>query len=1168
MEFELSGDVRTQTSGKPVVGVVVEAWDIPATESDSNRDKSSTTQPHAGSDNRPADQSGTDSSDSHAQRRQKEEWLFHQPSLGSDITKADGSFSIKVNRDDASTTELFVALAVLAPDGPRQNGGPSLLHLASRVRRVGAGSHRYAIVLPHDTASSIPSSSDSSIAPGAGMSAKASAAETAKSRAELTQGMSELRKTQATQLRSDRKEAKGRVQEALYNRATQSVLDSAGKLPVTFVRRDEKVRARTTALLRNTLNNNANGVVTNGLVDIGPEDAALLLNPADGSLLLKADGTPKATNEDIERLLFGRNHKDGPPTRLRRDVIAVAGRDRDLPYGSDDPTDDSETETPAEAGVEAPADKADEIKKYVWKLLHVTEQIGTPGGVPASRLTPTELGDQLQDLLLREGPAEAVAQFDFERLFLASDIANRHKPDHNLVNSLTDTALAIKTHGGDLDGYRAQGIDMLSAIENELQVLIAAQEDLSVKKAQEPLLKMKSFAGPKFVARGFFDGIREEIQEGLEQLAETLERAKKYRYASLPDFLEKLQELRREDYGFTAFGTDKGGRAATYGLVLTYTQNWRPKGHQAGDLVKTIPLAPRSSVKYQFRHKTGRTYTDKRAEASESAYSRESQDVNRDIYKIVRNSKLATNFELKVETGGGVPGVASTTTSSVWTTSAERSSESTKDTFREQIRKEAEQHKSNTSIEVSVTTSEETEISESREITNPNDELVVTYLFYELQRRFEVSERLTKVTPVVLVAQDLPDPSEIDESWVARHAWILRRVILDPSFLPALDDASSGRLGARQAKAMQLDKNLDMQADLVETVQHQVEALQSPEPLPDEALFLRSFLIDEFDIKFPNWRSDPEKVKLVYGSDTAARVAQWRQAKKEAEETLKKEVGRLDDALTQFNKAFELYALSAVQVERLLLHIRDHILYYTQAILDHEDNDQAYLRLRNHVIPDITGTITWSLSKSDRPPRAPQFRPPLAVKATATLDVGNEKPLGEVADLSRGLGYVGNALVFPMQSWNPLITFLLVPFANAITGVTDPDERGNLTLPEVADLIRLLKKRLPAEEFKNLQPALEEAWKARVQDPRVDTYDIVVPTGSLFIEALPGTHPVLEDYKLVHRGLDMQQAANTVVGTRIEHLRQAIRIVSGDYEDPDVEKVIIRDDSPVVIDPS
>ena len=55
--------------------------------------------------------------------------------------------------------------------------------------------------------------------------------------------------------------------------------------------------------------------------------------------------------------------------------------------------------------------------------------------------------------------------------------------------------------------------------------------------------------------------------------------------------------------------------------------------------------------------------------------------------------------------------------------------------------------------------SQESEETTFHEIQNPNDELAVTYLFYELQRTYGISERLHSLTPVILVANAVPAPT-------------------------------------------------------------------------------------------------------------------------------------------------------------------------------------------------------------------------------------------------------------------------------------------------------------------------------------------------------------------------------------------------------------------------
>lgn len=79
---------------------------------------------------------------------------------------------------------------------------------------------------------------------------------------------------------------------------------------------------------------------------------------------------------------------------------------------------------------------------------------------------------------------------------------------------------------------------------------------------------------------------------------------------------------------------------------------------------------------------------------------------------------------------------------------------------------------------------------------------------------------------------------------------------------------------------------------------------------------------------------------------------------------------------------------------------------------------------------------------------------------------------------------------------------------------------------------------------------------------RRSTDEIIVPTGQLFIEALPGSHPLLEDFKLLHRLEDVRKVKAEVRHAELENLRLASRIVGGQgnaalLEDPDIEKKIV-----------
>jgi DNA-binding response OmpR family regulator len=68
---------------------------------------------------------------------------------------------------------------------------------------------------------------------------------------------------------------------------------------------------------------------------------------------------------------------------------------------------------------------------------------------------------------------------------------------------------------------------------------------------------------------------------------------------------------------------------------------------------------------------------------------------------------------------------------------------------------------------------------------------------------------------------------------------------------------------------------------------------------------------------------------------------------------------------------------------------------------------------------------------------------------------------------------------------------------------------------------------------------------------------VIVPTNSLYIECLVGTHPLLEDFKLIHRALDVKKVQAEVRHAELENIRLAAKALEGDREDPDIEKKVV-----------
>ncbi len=68
---------------------------------------------------------------------------------------------------------------------------------------------------------------------------------------------------------------------------------------------------------------------------------------------------------------------------------------------------------------------------------------------------------------------------------------------------------------------------------------------------------------------------------------------------------------------------------------------------------------------------------------------------------------------------------------------------------------------------------------------------------------------------------------------------------------------------------------------------------------------------------------------------------------------------------------------------------------------------------------------------------------------------------------------------------------------------------------------------------------------------------MIVPTNSLFIEALPGEHTLLERFKLDHRMIDVKKAQAETREKELDNIRMAARILSGERGDPHIDKKIL-----------
>lgn len=238
--------------------------------------------------------------------------------------------------------------------------------------------------------------------------------------------------------------------------------------------------------------------------------------------------------------------------------------------------------------------------------------------------------------------------------------------------------------------------------------------------------------------------------------------------------------------------------------------------------MSTIPLAPRETRRYTTKQVTKRSRAVKEIANNLNTVRTDIDTTGRADRDIVNRAENRTKFKVTADGSFGVDADKIHAAAEGGGDSA-KISEATKKDFHEAVLKSAHEYKQENRSEVETSTGEESETTTYNEIQNPNDELTVTYLFYELQRTYRISERIQQVTPVVLVANKVSAPHEIDDAWLIKNDWILRRVLLDDSFRAALDYLTKSFVGDELTLQV-LQNNVEGQQQIVDTIKAQVTA--------------------------------------------------------------------------------------------------------------------------------------------------------------------------------------------------------------------------------------------------------------------------------------------------------------------------------------------------------
>ncbi|MFT7095720.1 MAG: hypothetical protein ACI84K_001305 [Pseudohongiellaceae bacterium] len=833
----------------------------------------------------------------------------------------------------------------------------------------------------------------------------------------------------------------------------------------------------------------------------------------------------------------------------------------------------------------------------------------------------TSVQASVDSFALQKGPADATAFYDFNSLQIAFSHVWKQLVDQTVVNLGEEAHFGLKNEGKKsyLDSA-IQGAAMDKAFLSQVVTYAIWKQDpvpaavvknfdvhdleyeaLSenqkeeLKKIANEINKLKeNHPIPLIVRSGPFNtpstrltyvDHSDKIESLYDQGEMILENIRINKPNSTNIILRELQERLQGKYEFTVFAADKDYNSVNFGLMNTYRQKWEPISYQAGKLAKTIPMAPKEERKYSVKITRKLKNSEKQAQKYNSAIDSEFNLTSRAESEIVSKAQKKSDFEFNINAKYG----QSSSKLGLGKDASKDSSEAKK-SFRESVIKSAQEFKDEWSLTVDSEESFDSEQTESGTISNPNDELSVTYLFYQLQRRYRVSEQLYRTMPVVLVALDVPSPHEITEGWVIANDWIINRALLDDSFRDALELLAKESIGNDFA-LRELRKNMREQRRLVRSLEKEFAKLErdvankystlqaSVDERIDEEHDKRFYKRTLFNQLFgggsdPAEKPDPEMAKAL--EQAAADDHQYAvEQSKQLSMAVQRESNAMRSITRDYNKTMKQHLNALLAVKRLLTHIRENILFYMQAIWSMEPPDQRFMRLYKVKVPSFEAERTCTIAADETNDIFGHFRKDGKKKYDAwihgTIKEQNGaadieyKSLVEVADLDTVLGFKGNYIMFPLKKHNALTELMAAPYVDEAFGAMDPDQLSNVNLEELSRYICCLHEEDP-EQFETLKPVLNEWLKQLLADPLRNGDEIIIPTDSLFIEMLPSDKSLLEDFKLKHRQMDVMKVRAEVRQMELENVRYAARLLADDYADPDIDKkIVVHGGSSVIV---
>lgn len=415
-----------------------------------------------------------------------------------------------------------------------------------------------------------------------------------------------------------------------------------------------------------------------------------------------------------------------------------------------------------------------------------------------------------------------------------------------------------------------------------------------------------------------------------------------------PEFGDDLPD----QYSFAPFAPG----TVNFGLQVIYRQGWIPLGTQPGEIVRTLPLAPGQTEKITMKAMR-RTQSTRQAEIVTSIETAtESSAATKDSSEVFAEAAESLNWKAEGTASASYGfGEASITASAGGENSS--TSKDTKSLLNDTMEKTASKIRKDTKIVVTTVAEETSEYTQVSEISNLNDSSAVTNIYSRLQRQYELRTYLSEVNQVIFVAEEVPEPGEIDGPWIRRYDWIIGHALLDDTF----------------------------RADLETVRSHEAdEPPESEDPLIRDLMQTISGDGSGGGDGVPNYDALMGQIPDLYGQQQAA----W---EREVERRRARDADR-----AQYRRS----------VRRLRAHIYDNVLHYCRAIWAAEDPDARMMRYRGIRVP-----TNWQfvLTSPQGGSSDGYFAPSVTNSANDTTALSDlVHPVGPI-------GYAGNYMVFYLR---------------------------------------------------------------------------------------------------------------------------------------------------------